>query len=370
MSSQTLTRESTGICSDDGIDTLRDWIRGADAILVGAGAGLSAAAGLEYGRKRFTSNFPDFISKYGYRDMYSASFQRYTSPEEHWAYWSRHIMLNRYLPEDNGTYAALRRVVEGKDWFVITTNVDHCFQRFGFEKDRLFYTQGDYGLWQCARPCCRETFDNESAVRRMYAEQRDMRIPSELVPCCSRCGGPVTMNLRVDDRFVQDEGWYRAAERYARFAERAMDRRTLYLELGVGYNTPGIIKFPFQSMAHENPDGRYAAVSIGSADVPSFLRDRGIGIDADIGSVLEALSGRFRHEPLVPPSPVLHRVEDGREALPQGRERVLHPGRDLGIDRPRDQLVLLHAAELLCQDLLRDPRHRSHELVEALGPGA
>ena len=289
MSSQTLTRGSTGICSDDGIDTLRDWVRGADAILVGAGAGLSTAAGLEYGGKRFTSNFPDFISKYGYRDMYSASFQRYASPEEHWAYWSRHIMLNRYLPQDNGTYAALRNILEGKDWFVITTNVDHCFQRFGFGKGRLFYTQGDYGLWQCARPCCRETFDNESAVRRMYAEQRDMRIPSELVPRCPRCGGPVTMNLRVDDRFVQDEGWYRAAERYSRFQREHEGMKILYLELGVGYNTPVIIKYPFWKMTRQNSEAVYACINYGDVAAPREIAEQSVCIDGDVGDVLKRL---------------------------------------------------------------------------------
>ena len=273
------------------IEELRGWIEGSDRILVGAGAGLSAAAGMMGTGTRYEEAFPDFIAKYHDPSMYAAGFREYSCPEEKWAYWSRAIMMDRYEFEDNGTYAALRDLLKNRDYFVLTTNVDHCFQRFGLDKTRLFYTQGDYGLWQCARPCCRETFDNESAVRRMYAEQRDMRIPSELVPRCPRCGGPVTMNLRVDDRFVQDERWYRAAESYAGFAERAMDRRTLYLELGVGYNTPGIIKFPFQSMAHDNPDGRYAAVSIGSADVPSFLRDRGIGIDADIRSVLEVITG-------------------------------------------------------------------------------
>lgn len=197
--------------SSSDIETLRGWIRDRDVILVGAGAGLSTAAGLEYGGERFRKAFPDFIARYGYDNMYSASFQRYGSPEEHWAYWSRHIMLNRYLAEDNGTYADLLALLDGKDYFVITTNVDHMFQKAGFDKERLFYTQGDYGLWQCSRPCTRETYDNEDAVREMYSRQRDMRIPSELVPRCSRCGRPMTMNLRVDDRFVQDEGWYGAA---------------------------------------------------------------------------------------------------------------------------------------------------------------
>lgn len=292
MSSRTGTRGSTMTCSDDPIDTLKEWLDGTDTVIVGAGAGLSAAAGLEYNGRRFRDNFGDFIAKYGYRDMYSASFQRYESPEEHWAYWSRHIMMNRYLHEDNGVYADLLTLLHGKDYFVITTNVDHCFQRFGFDKERLYYTQGDYGLWQCSGPCCKKTYDNEETVRRMYSEQRDMCIPSDLVPYCPECGRPMMMNLRVDDRFVEDEGWHRAAERYSAFCRRASKKDVLFLELGVGYNTPGIIKYPFWEMSMYNPRARYARISIGSSQYPPSIKKRALGIDMDIGDVLRRLVGR------------------------------------------------------------------------------
>ena len=278
-----------GASSDD-LETLRGWIDGYDRIVVGAGAGLSAAAGMVYGGERFRANFPDFIAKYHYGDMYTASFQKYASPEEHWAYWSRHIMLNRYMFEDNGTYADLLSLVKGKDYFVVTSNVDHCFQRTGFDKSRLFYMQGDYGLWQCSVPCHRSTYDNEAAVRQMCARQRDMMIPTELVPHCPRCGAPMTMNLRVDGRFVEDEGWHTARERYIDFLEGSLDRDVLFLELGVGYNTPGIIKYPFWSMASDNQRSRYACISLGAARFPVSLEGRAVGLDADIREVLHTLA--------------------------------------------------------------------------------
>ena len=289
MSSKTWTSGYTVNCSDD-LERLASWIERADRILIGAGAGLSVAAGNTYSGPRFEENLGDFIGKYRYRDMYSATFQRYSSPEEHWAFWSRMILLNRYSDFDNGTYAKLLRLVDGRDYFVITTNVDHCFQRAGFDKSRLFYTQGDYGLWQCSGPCRQWTYDNRDAVMRMVSSQHDMRIPSELVPRCPVCGRPMTMNLRVDDRFVQDEGWYRASERYSRFAESCGRGRTLFLELGVGYNTPGIIKFPFWEMTLRNPDSNYACINIGDCRVPDAIAGRSVGLDMDIRNAVDSLS--------------------------------------------------------------------------------
>lgn len=270
--------------------TLKSWLEEADTVLVGAGSGLSVAAGMTYSGTRFTDNFADFISVYHYGDMYRASFQPYPTLSEYWAFWSRMIMINRYTAEDNGTYARLLDLLDGKDYFILTTNVDHCFQRFGFDKRRLFYTQGDYGLLQCSHPCCQETFDNEEVVRRMYEEQTDMRVPKELIPRCPHCGRPLIPNLRVDDGFVQDAGWYEAADRYRRFTERCTSDDTLFLELGVGYNTPGIIKYPFWRMTSENPRSRYACVSIGSCEIPPALGPRAVGLDMDIAEVLGGLS--------------------------------------------------------------------------------
>ncbi len=227
------------------ISEIRERLADADAVLVGAGAGLSTAAGMEYGGERFENYFSDFHKEYGFSDMYSGGFYPFRTQEEYWAYWSRAIFLNRYDGAPDKPYTDLLKLLKSKEYFVLTTNVDHCFQRAGFNKDRLFYTQGDYGLWQCSTPCCQRTYDNKETVIKMVNEQKNMKIPSELVPKCPVCGAPMTMNLRIDDTFVQDSGWYAAAGRYTDFAEKYKGKKLLLLELGVGYNTPGIIKYPF-----------------------------------------------------------------------------------------------------------------------------
>lgn len=290
MSSKSRTNKSTENFSNK-IERLYTAIQNADAILIGAGAGLSTSAGLTYSGRRFEEHFADFIEKYHIPDMYSGGFYPFTDPEEYWAWWSRHIYWNRYVDAPNPVYPALRRLVEGRDYFVLTTNVDHQFQRAGFDKKRLFYTQGDYGLFQCSEPCCRETYDNETVIRQMLARQKDMRIPSELLPVCPHCGKPMTMNLRSDDRFVEDEGWQRAAERYEDFVWSNQNRRILLMELGVGCNTPGIIKYPFWQMAAENPKAVYACVNYGEAACPKEIADRSIVVNADIGDVVSALLG-------------------------------------------------------------------------------
>ncbi len=275
----------------ESIERLRQELEEADAVVVGAGSGLSTASGLTYSGERFESNFADFIAKYGYSDMYTAGFYPYPTPEEFWAYWSRHIHLNRYAQDAGPAYRELRNLTDGKDGFVITTNVDHCFQKAGFDLLRLFYTQGDYGRWQCAKPCRQETYDNEAPVRRMVAEQRAMRIPTELVPRCPRCGGPMTNHLRVDDTFVEDAAWHRASGRYADFLRAREGARVLFLELGVGGNTPGIIKYPFWRMTARNERAVYACINLGEAVAPRELAERAILIDGDILQVLRDLTG-------------------------------------------------------------------------------
>ena len=269
------------------IDRLKNEIETADAILIGAGAGLSTAAGFTYSGERFETYFADFIEKYGFRDMYSGGFYPFATWEEHWAYWSRYIHINRYLDADNGTYRRLFDLVKDKDYFVLTTNVDHQFQKAGFDKHRLFYTQGDYGLFQCSEPCCQETYDNEACIQAMLEQQQNMRIPTELIPHCPKCGKPMAMNLRADDTFVQDEGWYRAAERYEDFLRRHENLHILFLELGVGYNTPALIKYPFWQMTAKNPRAVYACVNFGEALCPEQIRSQAICIDADIHTILE-----------------------------------------------------------------------------------
>lgn len=271
------------------IDCLRQALDGAEAVIVGAGAGMSAAAGLTYSGGRFEAHFADFIAKYGYNDMYEAGFFPYGSPEEFWAYWSRHIYWNRYDQPVGQPYRDLLALIQGKDYFVITTNVDHCFQLAGFDKKRLFYTQGDYGLWQCAKPCCRKTFDNEEIVRRMVAEQKDMRVPAELVPHCPVCGGPMGMNLRMDGTFVEDAGWHAAQKRCRDFLRRHKATRVLYLELGVGGSTPGIIKYPFWRRTYENRHAVYACVNVTDAFTPGEIAQRSIYVCRDIREVLSAV---------------------------------------------------------------------------------
>lgn len=271
------------------VDQLKQAIADADAVVIGVGAGLSVSAGFAYSGERFRRYFEDFEEKYGFHDMYSGGFYPYSTPEEHWAYWSRYVHVNRYMDPPKPVYEMLRQLMENKDYFVITTNVDHCFQKSGFDKKRLFYTQGDYGLFQCSGPCRQETFDNENLIRRMVEHQRDMRIPSGLVPRCPYCGKPLVMNLRCDDKFVEDAGWHRAARQYENFLRASAGGRILFLELGVGYNTPSIIKYPFWRMTAAEPKAVYGCINLGGAAVPEAIKARSISINSDIGSILEAL---------------------------------------------------------------------------------
>lgn len=285
MFSRIQTTKSTENISDN-IEKLKEKIRTADAVVIGAGAGLSTAAGFTYSGERFEKYFSDFRKKYGFEDMYSGGFYPYETPEEHWAYWSRYIYINRYMDAPKPVYDNLLKLVANKDYFVITTNVDHCFQKAGFDKKRLFYTQGDYGLFQCSEPCCRETFDNEDVIRKMAERQKDMKIPTELLPVCPHCGKPLTMNLRSDDKFVEDEGWYRAAERYENFLRTRAGGKILFLELGVGYNTPVIIKYPFWQMTAKNPNATYVCINQGQAICPQEIERQSICVNAGIGEVL------------------------------------------------------------------------------------
>lgn len=273
----------------NGVEKLRDALAQAEAVVIGAGAGLSTSAGFVYSGERFQKYFHDFAEKYRFTDMYSGGFYPYNTLEEHWAYWSRYIWLNRYTPAPKPVYEDLLALVQDKDYFVLTTNVDHQFQKAGFDKRRLFYTQGDYGLFQCSEPCCQKTYDNEEIVHQMVEQQRNMRVPSDLVPHCPHCGKPMSMNLRADATFVEDDGWHAAAARYSEFLRRHENCKTLFLELGTGYNTPTIVKYSFWRMTNQWPDATYACINLGEAYAPREIEKKAICINADIGDTLAQL---------------------------------------------------------------------------------
>lgn len=292
---------------EEKIAVLKDHLENADAVVIGAGSGLSTAAGYTYSGERFEKYFADFERKYGFRDMYSGGFYPYETLEEFWGYWCRSIWINRYAPIPSDLYGRLLALVEDKDYFVLTTNVDHCFQRSGFDKKRLFYTQGDYGLFQSSSPsgtAKNKTYDNYGVIRRMILQEGypigdngelivpegteiRMSVPSDLVPVCPDDGKLMTTNLRCDDSFVEDEGWHRAADRYQDFLRRHEGLRVLYLELGVGMNTPVIIKFPFWEYTKKNPDAFYACINKGEAYCPKEIADRSVCIDGDISQVIQ-----------------------------------------------------------------------------------
>lgn len=272
------------------ITKLKQKLDAADAVVIGAGAGLSASAGFAYNGERFARYFSDFEAKYGIRDMYSGGFYPFPSAEEFWAYWSRYIWINRYQDPPKRVYEDLLELVRQKDYFVITTNVDHCFQKAGFDKQRLFYTQGDYGLFQCSEPCHMATYDNKTIIQEMMTRQKGMRVPVELLPVCPRCGKPMTMNLRSDDHFVEDAGWHAAARQYEHFLQTRANGRILFLELGVGFNTPGIIKYPFWRMTDANGKAVYACINDGEAFCPEKIKAQSICISGDIAQILERIS--------------------------------------------------------------------------------
>lgn len=289
MSIKNLTSESTENYWRQ-IHELKSKINEADAILIGAGAGLSTSAGFIYSGERFTRYFQDFSDKYGFNDMYSGGFFPFTTTEEFWAYWSRFIFYNRYENSLNSVYKDLLAVLKEKKYFVLTTNVDHQFQKNGFDKENLFYTQGDYGLFQCSTPCHDTTYDNEEVIRNMVKEQKNMRVPQFLLPNCPSCGKPMTMNLRSDENFVEDIGWHFAASRYNEFLKQNSNKRLLLIEIGVGFNTPGIIKYPFWKLTALNDKACYTNINIEYSVCPKEIIEQSLLIKADISCVLRDLN--------------------------------------------------------------------------------
>ena len=269
----------------ENLTKIRKLISEADAIVIGAGAGLSTAAGFEYSGKSFIDNFKYMHDAYGYTDMYSAGFHNFKTKEEYWGYWARYIYLNRYETGALPLYEKLYQLVRDKNYFVLTTNVDHQFQKAGFDKNRLFYTQGDYGLFQCSKHCHNKTYDNEEQIKNMVKNIVNHRIPISLIPKCPICGAPIVPNLRADDLFVEDEGWHKASENYVKFLNDNKNKKILFLELGVGWNTPVIIKYPFIRMTYQFPNANYVCIKKGYNQVPKEIKDKSIVLDIDINNI-------------------------------------------------------------------------------------
>lgn len=271
------------------IQKLKEEIENSEYILIGAGAGLSTSAGFLYDGKRFEDNFKDYIKKYGFTDMYSAGFYNFPTLEEYWAYFSLNVYINRFDIEENETYLNLYNIVKNKNYFVITTNVDGRFADSKFDKDKIFAVQGDFSLFQCSKPCRQETFYNEKYIREMIKYKKEMKIPTELIPKCPYCGRNMSMNLRADSTFVQDKNWDKQKSKYENFLKNSNNSKILFLELGVGFNTPSIIKYNFWRMTLNNKKSVYASINLGECYSASDIEERSICIDADISEVLKKL---------------------------------------------------------------------------------
>ena len=330
---------------EDQIDRAAKNIRNTDCVIIGAGAGASTAAGIQYGGKRFTDNFAEFIKKYGeyyMTDMYAAGFYPYPSEEAKWGYWSKHALMNRFDPPALPLYTELYDLVKNKEYFVLTTNVDHQFYKAGFDEKRIFATQGDYGKIQCQKACHPKTYDAKDLFRKMDKARRDCLIPSELVPKCPVCGGNMAMNLRCDNFFVEDEAWHEAADRYAGFLEQNKDKKVVLLELGVGFNTPIIIRFPFEKMVRENSSYSLIRLNMDEAVVPESFGERAIGIGGDMAKAITDIMGAGimtqdeRREYLIQYL-LKEEIPFGRQNIPtdkQGQENLLRSLMNVRPPRP------------------------------------
>ena len=330
---------------EDQIDRAAKNIRNTDCVIIGAGAGASTAAGIQYGGKRFTDNFAEFIKKYGeyyMTDMYAAGFYPYPSEEAKWGYWSKHALMNRFDPPALPLYTELYDIVKNKEYFVLTTNVDHQFYKAGFDEKRIFATQGDYGKIQCQKACHPKTYDAKDLFRKMDKARRDCLIPSELVPKCPVCGGNMAMNLRCDNYFVEDEAWHEAADRYAGFLEQHKDKKVVLLELGVGFNTPIIIRFPFEKMVRENSSYSLIRLNMDEAVVPESFGERAIGIGGDMAKAITDIRGAGimtqdeRREYLIQYL-LKEEIPFGRQNIPtdkQGQENLLRSLMNVRPPRP------------------------------------
>ncbi|MBE6489409.1 MAG: Sir2 silent information regulator family NAD-dependent deacetylase [Methanobrevibacter sp.] len=270
------------------LDKAYEAIDNADYILVGAGAGLSTAAGIEYTGKRFERYFKDFIEEYNFTDMYSSGFYPFETSEEKWAYWALHIFANRYDVGKTEVYQKLLKLIEDKDYFILTTNVESQFWINGFDDERIFATQGDYGLLQCSVPCHDKLYPNKNQVFEWVEKTRDFKIPTELIPKCPVCGAEMDLNLRKDNLFVEDEKWHQMNKRYSDYLNHVDENKNIvFLELGVGFNTPGIIRYPFEQMTYSYPNTTLIRLN---KDYPQPIpenKDKTIGFDEEISEIFD-----------------------------------------------------------------------------------
>lgn len=274
---------------EERIEEFKNALESAEAVVIGAGAGFSDAAGIKYVGKRFTDNFQDFIKKYNMEDLYTSSFYPFKTQEERWAYWAKHVSLNRFETPATKLYTDLFDLVRDKNYFIITTNVEHQFWKANFPNEKIFATQGDYGYIQCAKGCHNKLYDNDSLVANMISATKDCKIPSSLVPKCPVCGGEMDINVRKDRYFVQDEDWDIAYNNYEKFIENNENKKIVFIELGVGYNTPGIIRYPFEQMTNKNDKAVLIRLNKDYPQGPIENKSKTISFTEDMMEVIERL---------------------------------------------------------------------------------
>ena len=265
-------------------------IKQADYIIIGAGSGLSTAAGLLYSGEKFEKDFKEFIEKYHFDNLYSASFYEFKTQEEKWAFFAKMIKLNRYNEKPLKLYQELYEIVKNKEYFVLSTNVDGQFYNSGFDKDKVFEMQGDYSYLQCENACHNKLYNNRDLVEQWLQNTKDCKIPSKLVMKCPVCGGNMDMNLRKDANFVQDSNWYKASKRYEDFLDKIKNKNVVLLEIGVGFNTPGIIRFPFEQMTANNVKTTLIRINKDYPFPMLEIRNRTISFDEDTNKIIEDLN--------------------------------------------------------------------------------
>ena len=289
---------------DNDIKKVISYISNSKAIIIGAGAGLSTSAGFYLSGERFDKYFFDFKKKYNIQDMYSGSFYPYSKKSEYWAFMSRNIYLNRFAPMPKNTFNILYKIFKDKNYFILTTNVDHLFQKAGFDKNKIYYMQGDMGLLQCKHPCHLKNYDNYDIIKNMLLVQgfnfdekgelfANSNIKSEisenLIPKCPKCGGEMDFNLRIGKNFVQDEGWYKHQTLYTNFIDKYKNDDILYIELCVGYNTPSIIKYNFWNKVYENKNAKFISINLEKNEVPKKIKDRSLIIMGDANEIINKI---------------------------------------------------------------------------------